>query len=122
MVFPFSSPFVIVAAPEAEPSAWILIPDPAEATAVVALVIKLFETLMSASVPLLLKSDPGMLPCPADVPWQAKFEAAMAPMKRAKWQETADLLSALAAEVPSVPQAGQVTGAGTRPWTGAARG
>ena len=26
--------------------------------------------------------------------------------------------TALAAEVPSVPQAGQVTGAGTRPWTG----
>jgi hypothetical protein len=54
----------------------------------------------AANVPLLLKADPGMLPCPADVPWREKFEAAMAPMKRAQWKETADRLTALAAEVP----------------------
>ncbi len=37
----------------------------------------------AANVPLLLKADPGMSPCPVDVPWREKFEAAMAPMKRA---------------------------------------
>ncbi len=57
----------------------------------------------AANVPLLLKADPGMAPCPADVPWREKFEAAMAPMKRALWQETADRLAALAAEVPDAP-------------------
>jgi hypothetical protein len=54
----------------------------------------------ATNVPLMLKSDPGMLPCPVDAPWKEKFEAAMAPMKRAQWQETADKLTALAAEVP----------------------
>ena len=33
----------------------------------------------SAEIPLLLKSDPAMLPCPPDAPWRAKFEAAIAP-------------------------------------------
>ena len=57
----------------------------------------------SAEIPLLLKSDPAMLPCPPDAPWRAKFEAAMAPLKKAQWQETADRLTALAAEVPDAP-------------------
>ena len=57
----------------------------------------------AANVPLLLKADPGMMPCPADVPWQTKFDAAMEPMKRAHWQETADRLTALAAELPDAP-------------------
>ena len=57
----------------------------------------------TANVPLLLKTDPGMAPCPADVPWREKFEAAMEPMKRALWQETADRLAALSAEVPDAP-------------------
>jgi len=57
----------------------------------------------AANVPLLLKSDPGMMPCPAAVPWAAKFDAAMEPMKRAQWQETADRLTALAAEVTDSP-------------------
>ena len=53
----------------------------------------------SAEIPLLLKSDPAMLPCPPDAPWRAKFEAAIAPLKKAQWQEAADRLTALAAEV-----------------------
>jgi hypothetical protein len=57
----------------------------------------------SPNVPLLLKADPGMAPCPADVPWREKFEAAMEPMKRALWRETADRLTALAAEVSNSP-------------------
>ena len=57
----------------------------------------------SAEIPLLLKSDPAMLPCPPDAPWRAKFEAAIAPLKKAQWQETADRLTALAAEVSDAP-------------------
>lgn len=57
----------------------------------------------AANVPLLLKADPGLMTCPADVPWREKFEAAMEPMKRAQWQETADRLAALADEVPAAP-------------------
>jgi hypothetical protein len=56
-----------------------------------------------AEIPLLLKSDSAMLPCPADVPWRAKFEAAIAPLKKAQWQEAADRLTALASEVPDSP-------------------
>ena len=54
-------------------------------------------------MPLLLKADSGLMPCPADVPWQEKYLAATEPMKRALWQETADRLTALAAEVPDAP-------------------
>lgn len=57
----------------------------------------------SAEIPLLLKADPGMMPCPADAPWRAEFEAAMEPMKRADWPETAERLAALTAKVPDAP-------------------
>ena len=64
---------------------------------------RLIHVNASAEIPTLLKSEPAMLPCPPDVPWRAKFEAAMAPLKKAQWQETADRLTALAAEVPDAP-------------------
>ena len=64
---------------------------------------RLISVNRSAEIPLLLKSDPPMLPCPPDVPWRAKFEAALAPLKKAQWQETADRLAALAAEVTDAP-------------------
>lgn len=57
----------------------------------------------SAEIPMLLKSDPAILPCPPDAPWRAKFEAALAPLKKAQWQEVADHLTALAAEVTDSP-------------------
>ena len=57
----------------------------------------------SGEIPLLLKCDPPMLPCPPDAAWRAKFEAAMSFMKLAQWQETADRLTALAAETPNAP-------------------
>ena len=57
----------------------------------------------SAEIPMLLKSDPLMLPCPPDAPWLAKFEAAMAFLKKAQWQETADRLTALTADVSDAP-------------------
>ena len=57
----------------------------------------------SGEIPLLLKCDPPMLPCPPDAPWRAKFEAAMSFMNLAQWQETADRLTALSAETPDAP-------------------
>ena len=57
----------------------------------------------SAEIPVLLKSDAAILPCPPDAPWRAKFEAALAPLKKAQWQEAADRLTALAAEVADAP-------------------
>jgi len=57
----------------------------------------------SAEVPMLLKSDAELLACPPDVGWRAEFEAAIAPLKTANWQEAADRLTALAAEVPDAP-------------------
>jgi len=57
----------------------------------------------SAEVPLLLKNDLELMPCPPDVAWRPRFEAAMAPLKKARWQEAADRLAALAAEVTDAP-------------------
>ncbi|MGA2256934.1 MAG: hypothetical protein ABSG53_19960 [Thermoguttaceae bacterium] len=57
----------------------------------------------SAEIPMLLKSDPEMLPCPPDARWRTKFEAAIAPLKKAQWQEAADRLTALAAEATDAP-------------------
>ncbi len=64
---------------------------------------RLISINRSAEIPLLLKSDLTMLPCPPDAPWRAKFEAAIAPLKKAQWQETADRLTALAAEASDAP-------------------
>jgi hypothetical protein len=64
---------------------------------------RLMHINRSAEIPMLLKSDPAMLPCPPDAPWRAKFEAALAPLKKAQWQETADRLTALAAEAADAP-------------------
>ena len=64
---------------------------------------RLMHVNRSAEIPLLLKSDPAMMPCPPNVAWRAKFEAATAPLKKALWQETADRLTALAAEVTDAP-------------------
>jgi hypothetical protein len=57
----------------------------------------------SADIPMLLKSDLAMLPCPPDAPWRARFEEAIAPLRKAQWQEAADRLTALAAEVIDAP-------------------
>ena len=64
---------------------------------------RLIQLLGSSEIPLLLRSDPPMLTCPADAPWRSKFEAAVAPLRKAQWQETADRLAALAAEVTDAP-------------------
>ena len=74
-----------------------LVPDDREAME------RLMYLNRSAEIPLLLRSDPPMLPCPPDAPWRAKFEAATAPLKKAQWQEAAERLTALAAEVHDAP-------------------
>jgi hypothetical protein len=64
---------------------------------------RLIHLNRSAEIPMLLKSDLTMLPCPPDAPWRGRFEAALAPLRAAEWQETADRLTALAAEAPDSP-------------------
>ena len=64
---------------------------------------RLMHINRSAEIPLLLKSDAPLLECPPGAPWRAKFEAALAPLKKAQWQETANRLTALAAEVGDAP-------------------
>jgi hypothetical protein len=64
---------------------------------------RLIHINQSAEIPLLLKSDLTLLPCPPDAPWRAKLEAAIAPLKKAQWQEVADRLTALATEVADAP-------------------
>ena len=57
----------------------------------------------SAEIPLLLKTDPAMIPCPADAPWKVRYEKAVAPLRQAQWQEAADRLASLAADFPDSP-------------------
>ena len=64
---------------------------------------RLLAVNRAARIPLLLKNEVGMLPCPADVPWRGKFEAAVDPLKKVLWQEAAERLTAFAAEVPDAP-------------------
>lgn len=52
------------------------------------------------SAPLLLKDDPAIKPCLADVPWKSEFDEALQAVGRMQWQRAADRLSALAAKVP----------------------
>lgn len=57
----------------------------------------------SDEIPLLLKSGPPLLSCPADVPWRDKYETALEPLKKGQWQAAADRLTALSAELPDAP-------------------
>ncbi|MHC4177243.1 MAG: hypothetical protein ACYSWU_07040 [Planctomycetota bacterium] len=63
----------------------------------------LVELNGSADVPLLLKDDPIVLPCPDDVPWKGRYEEALAPVERGNWQAAAEKLTALAEEVADSP-------------------
>ena len=69
---------------------------------------RLISINRSAEIPMLLKSDAVMLPCPPDAPWRGRFEAALAPLRKAQWGEAADRLTALAAEVPDAPPCGTI--------------
>ncbi len=64
---------------------------------------KLMSLGRSAEIPLLMKDDPGWQPCPAGVWWQARFEQVSDSLARARWQEAAERLAALAQDVPDAP-------------------
>jgi hypothetical protein len=52
------------------------------------------------NTPLLLRDGPPLVACPADAPWKARFDEAMRPVNHGDWRTAAELLTALAAEVP----------------------
>jgi hypothetical protein len=57
----------------------------------------------SAELPLLLKGEPSMTAPPQGEPWQGRFDEAVAPLARARWQECADKLTELARDIPDAP-------------------
>lgn len=63
----------------------------------------LIELNRSADVPLLLKDDPVVEPCPEDAPWKDRFEEAVAPVASGNWQAAAGKLAALTEEIPDSP-------------------
>lgn len=54
----------------------------------------------AADIPLLLRDEPPILPCPQDAPWANKFEHAMTFATVGDWQSAADKLAELAGEFP----------------------
>jgi hypothetical protein len=64
----------------------------------------LLETLIRATdVPLLVRDEPPLLPCPKDAPWSGRFDEAMQPIQTGDWVTAAERLAALAGEVPDSP-------------------
>ena len=57
----------------------------------------------ATDIPLLLRDDPPLKPCPENVPWKARFDETIATVAAADWQSAADRLTALAADVPDSP-------------------
>jgi len=55
------------------------------------------------TIPVWVREPPRLKPCPADVPWQREFEAALEPLGRGMWSTAADRLTALAGKVGDVP-------------------
>jgi hypothetical protein len=53
----------------------------------------------AADVPLLLRDDAPMTPCPQDAPWSGRFNEAMQAATLGDWAAAADRLTALAGEV-----------------------
>jgi tetratricopeptide (TPR) repeat protein len=57
----------------------------------------------SAEVPLLMKSEPPLLPCPADARWKPRFDEATGLISFGRWQGAAEKLAALTEQVPDSP-------------------
>ena len=57
----------------------------------------------AADVPLLLRDDLPLLPCPEGVAWGDRFDEAEQAMGLADWQTAAERFAALAADVPDEP-------------------
>ncbi len=65
---------------------------------------ELLSALSQATdVPLLLRDDRPLLPCPDGVAWGDRFDEAEQAMGLADWQTAAERLTALAADVPDEP-------------------
>jgi len=54
----------------------------------------------ATDVPLLLRDDTPLAPCPKDAPWSDRFNEALQIAVMGDWQTAADRLTALAAEAP----------------------
>jgi hypothetical protein len=63
----------------------------------------LMQAIRSPRIPLLLKHDPPVAPCPPDAPWKARFDEAVAPLDRGDWGAVEQGLTALAADVDDWP-------------------
>lgn len=63
----------------------------------------LIDLNRSANVPLLLKDDPLVTPCPDDAPWKSRYEEAVAPLASGRWQATAERLTVLTQEITDSP-------------------
>jgi len=57
----------------------------------------------AADVPMLLRDDLPLLPCPEGAAWAARFDEAEQAMGVANWKTAADRFAALAADVPDEP-------------------
>lgn len=57
----------------------------------------------ATDVPLLLRDEQPLAPCPKGVPWEARFEEALQAIALADWQTGAEQLAALAADAPDEP-------------------
>jgi len=63
----------------------------------------LMQAIRSPRIPLLLKNDPPVSPCPADAPWKARFDEAVAPLDRGDWNSVERNMTELAEEVTDWP-------------------
>jgi hypothetical protein len=54
-------------------------------------------------IPLLLRDDLPLMPCPKDAPWSNRFDEAMQPAVLGDWATAVERLAALAGDVPDSP-------------------
>ncbi|MCE5303951.1 MAG: hypothetical protein LLF97_12710 [Planctomycetaceae bacterium] len=57
----------------------------------------------AADIPLLLREDPPMLPCPTDAPWIDRFQEAMQAVAMADWSSGVERLQSLTDQWPEQP-------------------
>jgi tetratricopeptide (TPR) repeat protein len=58
----------------------------------------------SSAIPLLLKDDPPLAEAPAEAPWKAAFDDAMASVRRGYWLEGCEKLLPVAEQHPEAPE------------------
>jgi hypothetical protein len=64
---------------------------------------RLMRVNRSKDIPLLLKGEPPLVPCPAGAAWKPRFDEAMDLLPLGRWQEAADKLDALTQQVSDAP-------------------